>query len=78
MGTQPLPIAMADGAHCLHNFFPPSALVFRIGDIMIIITPEIIDARRQDLIASAARSRHIEHRIPRPSAISRMFARLGL
>lgn len=44
----------------------------------MIITPEIIDAHRQDLIASAAQSRHIEHRIPRPSAISRLCARLGL
>ena len=46
---------------------------------MYVTTPELIDAHQQELRATAARARRVGHDLhPRPSALSRIAARLGL
>ena len=40
----------------------------------ITVTPELIDAHRQDLMAAAARSRRVDTLSTRPSGLARVFA----
>lgn len=42
----------------------------------ITVTPELIDAHRQDLLAAASRTRRVDHPSTRPTAIARMLGHL--